>query len=82
MAARKRKAPRKKSSKKKNKKWIQGAVKRPGQLHRDLGVKKGKKIPVSKVRAAAKGNSKTAQRARFALNMRKIRNKKKRKKKK
>lgn len=80
---RKRKAPRKKGlkKKKKQKKWIQGAVKRPGQLHRDLGVKKGKKIPVSKIRSAAKGNSKTAQRARFALNMRKINSRKRKKKK-
>ncbi len=52
--------------------WIKGAVSHPGALHRDLGVKQGKKIPVSKIREAAKGNDVTAKRARFALTMRKI----------
>jgi hypothetical protein len=52
---------------KKSSRWIQGAVKKPGQLHRDLGVPQGKTIPVAKVRAAAKGKGKVAQRARFAL---------------
>jgi hypothetical protein len=72
----------KKKRKPRKKKWIQGAVKKPGQLHKDLGIKQGKKIPHSRLRAAAKGNSKTAQRARFALNMRKINRKKGRRKKK
>lgn len=50
------------------KKFIQKAIKKPGQLHKDLGVPKGKTIPGSKVKAAAKGayGSKVAQRARFA----------------
>jgi len=48
------------------KKWIGGAIKKPGQLHRDLGVPQGKKIPASKIAAAAKGKGKTAQRARLA----------------
>jgi hypothetical protein len=52
---------------------MQRAVKRPGQLHRDLGVPKGKKIPVSRLRAAAKRKGKVGQRARFALNARKWR---------
>lgn len=34
------------------KKWIQGAIKRPGQLHRDLGVPQGQKIPAKKLAAA------------------------------
>lgn len=55
------------------KNWIKSAVKKPGQLHRDLGVSPNKPIPPSEVRAAAKGGGKTAQRARFALNMAKIR---------
>lgn len=29
------------------KKWIQGAIKHPGALHKELGVPKGKKIPCS-----------------------------------
>lgn len=72
-AKRKSTTKRKSSSKKKSSgKWMQAAVKRPGQLHRDLGVPKGKKIPVSKLRAAAKRKGKVGQRARFALNARKI----------
>jgi hypothetical protein len=50
-------------------KWIQGAIQHPGALHRDLGVPQGKKIPVSKIRAAAKGTGVTARRARFALTL-------------
>lgn len=55
-----------------SKNWIAGAVKKPGQLHRDLEVPAGQEIPVGKIQAAAKGGGKTAQRARFALNMRRI----------
>lgn len=33
-------------------KWIQGAIKHPGALHRELGVKAGKKIPASKLKKA------------------------------
>jgi len=29
------------------KKWIQRAISRPGKLHRDLGIPKGEKIPMS-----------------------------------
>lgn len=52
--------------------WISGAIKRPGQLHRDLGVAQGKKIPVEAIRRAAKGGGKTAARARLALTLRKM----------
>jgi hypothetical protein len=48
------------------KKWIAGAIKRPGQLHRDLGVPQGQKIPAAKVAAAAKRPGKVGQRARLA----------------
>jgi hypothetical protein len=34
------------------KKWIQGAIKHKGALHRDLGVPAGKKIPASKIKKA------------------------------
>jgi len=60
-----------------NKKWIQGAVKKPGQLHRDLGVPQGKKIPAKKLRSAAKKKGKVGQRARFALAMRSVSRKRK-----
>ena len=33
-------------------KWIQKAVKKPGALHKSLGVKKGEKIPESKLKKA------------------------------
>lgn len=48
------------------KNWIAGAIKRPGKLHRDLGVPQGEKIPPAKIEAAAKGSGKVAQRARLA----------------
>jgi hypothetical protein len=34
------------------KKWIQKAIKKPGALHKTLGVKAGKKIPASKLKKA------------------------------
>ena len=50
--------------------WISKAIKRPGQLHKDLGIPEGDKIPLSTLKAAAKGKDKTGQRARLALTMR------------
>lgn len=47
-------------------KFIQKAIKKPGQLHKDLGVPQGEKIPKEKIKAAEKGGGKVAQRARFA----------------
>jgi hypothetical protein len=55
---------------------IKRAVKRPGQLHRDLKIPQGKKIPRSKIVAAAKKSGKVGQRARFALTLSKLRRKK------
>ena len=55
--------------------WISGAVKRPGALHRKLGVKKGEKIPAAKEAKAAKQPGLLGQEARFAENMKKIRRK-------
>jgi hypothetical protein len=34
------------------KKWIQGAIKHKGALHKELGVPEGKKIPESKLKKA------------------------------
>ncbi len=58
------KAPDKKGKRQAN--WIAGAIKRPGALHRQLGVPQGKKIPKSKLRAAAKRGGKLGKRARLA----------------
>jgi len=55
------------------KKWIQGAIKKPGALHRQLGVPKGKTIPVAKLRAAAKKGGKLGARARLAITLKKMR---------
>jgi chromatin remodeling complex protein RSC6 len=35
-------------------KWIQNAIKKPGALKKELGVKAGEKIPAKKLAAAAK----------------------------
>lgn len=47
-------------------KWIAKAIGTPGALHRDLGVPKGKKIPASKIAAAAKKPGVVGKRARLA----------------
>lgn len=52
--------------------WIKSAIKKPGQLHRDLGVPQGQKIPADKLRAAAKRPGKVGQRARLALTLKKM----------
>lgn len=51
-------------------KWIQGAIKSPGALHRELGVPMGKKIPAKKLSAAAKKGGKLGARARLAKTLR------------
>ena len=48
------------------KNWIQGAIKKPGALRKQLGVKKGDKIPKAKLDKAAKAPGKLGQRARLA----------------
>ena len=49
-----------------DKKWIQGAIKKPGALRKELGVKDGKTIPAKKLAAAAKKPGNLGQRARLA----------------
>lgn len=44
-------------------------IKHPGQLHKDLGVPQGQKIPKAKIAAAAKKPGKVGQRARLAQKM-------------
>ena len=51
---------------KSDKNWIQKAIKKPGSLKKSLGVKKGQKIPASKLNKAAKKGGKLGQRARLA----------------
>jgi hypothetical protein len=41
------------------KKWIAGAIKHPGKLHRELGVPVGEKIPAKKMAKAAKSKNPT-----------------------
>jgi hypothetical protein len=53
--------------------FIQAAIKKPGALHKDLGVPQGKKIPEKKLAAAAKKSGKVGQRARFAETLKGLR---------
>ncbi len=48
------------------KKWIQGALKHPGALHKQLGVKEDEKIPTTVLESAAKKGGKLGRRARLA----------------
>jgi hypothetical protein len=62
------------------KKWIQTAINpaNKGSLRKALGAKKGKDIPVSKLKKAAEGegvSKKTEKRAELALTLKKLRNK-------
>jgi hypothetical protein len=53
-------------------KWIQGAIKKPGALHKELGIPEGKKIPAKKLESAAKKPGKEGKRARLAETLRKL----------
>ena len=55
------------------KNWIQGAIKKPGALRKSLKIKKGQKIPLKKLQAAAKKSGKLGKRARLALTLRRLR---------
>ena len=57
-------------------KWIQKAIKRPGALHRELGVAAGKDIPKGKLQKAAHAGGKEGKRARLALTLKKLRGRK------
>ena len=54
------------------KNWIAGAIKKPGALRKELGVKAGEKIPAKKLAAAAKKPGKEGQRARLAETLKKL----------
>lgn len=51
-------------------KWIQKAIKKPEALKKSLGVPAEKKIPATKLAAAAKKPGKMGQRARLAKTLR------------
>ena len=57
------------------KNFIAGAIKKPGALHKELGVPKGEKIPAGKLKAAEKAPGKLGQRARFAEELKGFRKK-------
>lgn len=65
----------------KKKNWIAGATKNKGGLHRSLGVPAGKKIPKSKIRAAAKKKGKVGKQGRLAETLSGMSKKRKRKSK-
>jgi hypothetical protein len=46
--------------------WIKDAIKKPGALHKQLGVPQGEKIPAKKLAKAAQAPGKLGQRARLA----------------
>jgi len=54
------------------KKWIQGAIKKPGALHKELGIAQGKKIPAKVLDKAASAGGKLGQRARLAKTLGKM----------
>lgn len=54
------------------KNWIQKAIKKEGSLRKTMKTKKGKNIPVSKLKKAAEKGGKTGKRARLALTLRKL----------
>ena len=53
-------------------KWIQGAISKPGALHKEMGIPEGKKIPAKKLDSAAKKPGKEGKRARLAETLRKL----------
>lgn len=52
--------------------WIAKATKNKGGLHRSLGVPAGKRIPKSRIRAAAKRGGRVGKQARLALTLSKL----------
>jgi hypothetical protein len=52
--------------------WIAGAIKHPGALHRQMGVRMGQKIPASRLRSAARKGGKMGARARLAMTLRRM----------
>lgn len=57
------------------KRWIQGAIKHPGALHRALGVKKGEKIPAKKLKVRDSDSPKLKRMKILAKTLKKLRHK-------
>ncbi len=53
--------------------WIQGAIRHKGALHRQLGIPAGETIPLDMLRRAARAPGILGKRARLALNLRGMR---------
>jgi hypothetical protein len=66
-----------KKKKKKKSNWIADAIKRPGALHRALGIPMGKKIPTGKVSKASKSGGRLGKMANLAKTLSKFKKKKK-----
>ena len=60
---------------KEKKKWIQEMHMKKGALHEELGVKKGKKIPEKKLKAAEKKGGKEGKLARLAETLKHLKKK-------
>jgi hypothetical protein len=54
------------------KKWIQGAISKPGALHSQLGIPQGQPIPQAKLESAAEKGGKLGRRARLAMTLKKM----------
>ena len=54
-------------ARRRSKRWMKGAVKKPGALRKQLGTKRGKTIPVSQLIRNAGKKGKLGSRARLAL---------------
>ena len=57
-------------AKKKASLWISSAIRKPGSLHKQLGLSTKTKIPLAKLKASAKKGGKLGARARLALVLR------------
>jgi hypothetical protein len=66
-----------KKGSKKPKFWIKKAIKKPGALRSQLGVKEGETISDSKLKSASKKSGKLGKRARLAVTLKKISRRKK-----
>jgi hypothetical protein len=54
------------------KNWIKSAIKKPGALHKQLGVPEGEKIPAKKLAKAAKAGGTLGRRAQLAQTLKKL----------
>lgn len=54
------------------KNWIQGAIKHPGALRKELGAKAGKPIPAKELAKAAKSKGVLGKRARLAETLKRM----------